>query len=754
MPRIDAALKVTGMAQYTGDAPLPGMLYGKILPSPYAHATITSIDASKAMALPGVGAVVTYQDVPKSSTGAYIPYSTSSGINKYWLENTAYFVGDEVAAVAAETRHIAEDALELINVQYSQLPAVFDTTSAMASGAPLVHSGTTSNVYSTLKASVGNATNAMSSAAVTVQGTLTVPEQLTSPQETRRTLAYWDSEGKLNVFDSNQDVTGWRSTLARAFGLEMSKVRVDAKFVGGGFGCPHPFRSPGIAAMLAKKANAPVFLEYTKEQNAVCSTRSRAPGTYNITMGFNSDGTIAALQWTQTFDHGSYPGSPGWGRQFGCYNFPNADCVGYQVVTNNPHRGIFRGVADPQGHYAIEQIFDMAAEKLGIDPVQIRKVNVVEAGANPNYSKTLYGVMTGFGKPVWSCDIDDCLDQGAAAIGWTQKRHTPGALTLADGRKHGIGMAVGSHTGGTGNSSALVRVESDGTASVFTATSDSGPGDRTVWSMIAAEVLGLQMKDINPVTGDTDYSPWGCAQNGSHATLVGGSAVQLAAQQCATQLLQLAAPMLNATPAQLGLKGGNVYVLANPSSYKSIASVVATAPTAVIQGTGSWNYTKTAPPVGQGGMAWYFGAQFAEVAVDTQTGDVEILTMVSANDTGVAINPMTTESQINGANIQMQGGYALYNEPVYSAEGKLLTPTDLDHKVNTIADFINVQPIIVNDVEPYGPYGAKGIGEGANSATAGAIANAVYNAIGVRIFSIPITPSKVLSALGKLAGGV
>lgn len=740
-PRKDAVELVTGAAQYAIDVNLPGMLYGRILRSPYAHAKITAIDTSKALALPGVEAVITYKDVPSvtltmsqapsATTGTYAPTDT------HILESEVRYVGDEVAAVAATDPFIAEDALDLIQVTYQQLPFVLTPDAALASGAPPVHTELTSNLIAadskTVNYGSGSADAALAAADNRFSIDVTTPLQPVAPLGPLCGVFDWPSGGGLTAYDGNQGTYITKAELAHYFGIPTNNVKVLDRHMGFGSGMGNAYRYHPIGALLAKMTGKPVKLDTGKAYTFAGAPKMRHPMEAHSTVGINNDGTLKALEVTSTWAKGAYTNGGFTGGVAGTevssvYALPGK--YAYQTAyTNHSPCGAYRGYGDPQGCFMVETVVNSAAEQLGIDPVVVRSKSVITTGYNNFYA----------------VGLGDCLSRGAAAFGWSW---TPFKSKTNTGvKKTGIGCAVGAHTGAgvsastTNSDSATVMMNTDGTATVISSVVEMGTGVVTNLAMIAAEELGMSLDHVGIEWGDSTFPEAGI-QDATRTTHNVGRAVQAAADVVRQQLFGIAATMLNTTPDKLSYGNETIFLTSTPGTMVTYAQILLNANRSLIGTANRPNPTQSMPS-----DTWF--ANFAEVSVDTETGEVNLNRMLAAHDIGRVINLATCESQVHGGTIQSLGWSLSEEYVVDNQTGTLLTDSYLDYGLYSIGNTPPIAVLFVESNDPYGPFGAKGIGEPPCNAPAASIASAIYNAVGVWV-NPPFTPGKVLQALGKV----
>jgi 4-hydroxybenzoyl-CoA reductase alpha subunit len=740
LPRIDAMEKVTGTAKYLGDLTIPGMLYGKILRSPYAHAKILRVDTSKAERLQGVRGVVTGRDT-KGIRLCVIPHLA----NKPPLaEEKVRFIGDEIAAVAADSEEIAEEALDLIEVEYEELPGVFDPFEAMKADAIKIHEGGNTAIH--ISRSYGNVEKAFGESDHIVEDRFETQAQVHCCLEPHGCIVHLDRSGNLTVWITTQIPHPYRKMLADVLGMPLNKVRVVKVYMGGGFGGRFEMDPIEIIAyFLSKKTGRPVRIINTQDEQFTTG-RTRYPMVIDIKTGVKKDGTILARDVKVVTDNGAYNShgitiTMGLGTK--CtylWGVPNVRYEADVMFTNKVYGGAFRGYGNPQITFAIESQTDMIAEKLGMD---VKDLSL----KNANYS----GQLTCMGHKITSCGLKDCIDKAVEAIDWKEKRRKPG--------NRGVGMASLMHTGGgvrllfgdCNLSDVFIKMNNDGTIDLASGMAEIGQGSDTALAQIAAEELGISVKDVNVITGDTWTTPQCLGAWGSREVFVAGNAVKMAAGEIRRKLFEEASRMLEARVDDLVAKERKVYVKGNPEKFVSIAQVATTCYNRgrILAGRGCYDDPTTYIPdskTGYGGVPTYaFGTHAIEVEVDRKTGQVKVLNFIAAHDVGRVINPMMAEGQIEGGGLQGLG-YAL-SEGLVWEEGIVLNPNFQDYRIFYINDVPPIKSVMVESIDPDGPYGAKGLGEPGLVPTAAAIANAIYDAVGVRIKSLPITAEKILRAL-------
>ena len=741
VPKLDAMDKATGRAEYGHDIHLPGMLHGKILYAGIPHARIVSIDVSRARKLPGVKAIITGADNPAHKFG-YGADNTPLKRDKVRTRR------DEVAAVAAVDEETAEEALELIRVEYEPLPFLFDPAAALAEGAPLVHEDKKSNLFTRYDYKHGDAERGFDSADVIVEGDYELPYVTHCAMEAAFCLAAYDLQGHLTLWSTTQIPFLLQRDLSEALGIPGRDIRVIQPAIGGAFGRGldvYPFEP--IAAMLAKAAGKPVRVAFTRDEEFHASA-VRQPARVHIRSAAKRDGTLWAREARMVLDAGAYIS---WGAVTplvmmetvaSLYRVPHARFVADVVYTNNLPTGAMRGYGNPQSTFFVETQMDELAEKLGMDAVEFRLMN-----ANEPNTETPQGLK------ITSCGLRECLTEAAERIGWKEgTKGNKGNLRRGKGIAATLNVGGGARIYRSDGCGATVKVDDFGRVVLVTGSTEIGQGSETALAQIVAECLGVRMEDVSVINSDTSVKPWDVGTHASRTTFIAGNAAWIAAKDAKRQIFDAAAKMLGVTPEELEVRDRFVYVKATGKSIafdKVVRSLHYREGGAVVIGNGWYD-----PPTklvdkdtykGNISAAYGFGAQAAEVEVDIETGKVRVLKIVAAHDVGRAINPMYVEGQIEGG-IQMGIGYAL-TEELQVREGRVLNPTFLDYRVPTALDMPNMETVIIETADPEGPYGAKGVGEMGGTPTAPAIANAVYDAIGIRMHQVPMTGERVLRAL-------
>lgn len=745
IPRVDAEAKATGEAVYTVDVNLPGLLVGRLLRSPHPHARILHIDTSRAERLPGVRAVVTGRDTPYRFGVSHFDQSPLQ------LDKVRH-VGDPLAAVAAVDADAALEACERIRVEYEELPAVFDPEEALRPGAPEVHEGT-GNVACRIERGAGDVDAALARADHVFEHRFVTQRQAHCSPEVHNCVAQWDAAGRLTVYFSSQAPSMSRSQFAEALGIPESKVRVVTNHVGSGFGSKAVGKFPMefAAIALARKTGRPVRIECSREDEFALTTFRHAV-ILDFRTGVMADGTIVARDLRALLDNGAYCDyGPVTCNLIGAkstltYRLDHYRYEGLVAYTNNPYGGALRGLGNPQFAFASESQMDMIAHELGIDPVELRLKNAVHAGYT-----------TPAGVHFASCGLTECIERASRAIGWDAPRPRPASPT----RRRGRGIACASHNVSSRLSpgkdidfaEAKLTLNDDGSAVLATGCCEIGTGSSTVYAQMAGEVLGIEPSLITVVHGDTDATPKGWGSRAQRNTVIGGLAVCMAAESCRDQLLAVGARLLEAAAEDLELAEGWIRVRGAPSRGVSVAEAVRSnryrEGGGAIQALAHYDAPSelTDPVTGKGNYAisFTFCAKAVEVEVDMETGVVTVERAVTAHDLGRAINPLGAVCQMEGG-VSMGLGFALAEE-LALREGRIQNPDFTGYVTQTALDVPAVECILVETEEPKGPFGAKAVGEIAGVGVAPAVANAIFDAIGVRITELPLTPERVLRAI-------
>jgi 4-hydroxybenzoyl-CoA reductase subunit alpha len=793
---VDAAGKTTGAGKYTDDFSLPGMLVGKILHSPYPHARIKHIDTSRARALDGVVAVVTGADAPN-------PY----GILPVGHDETALavekvrYVGDHVACVAAISEQIAEDALELIDVEYDPLPAYFDPEESMKAETDLIHENRSHNIEKDYHHVFGGPEKGFAEADYVHEARYIANEVTHAAMEPHCTLANFELDphtgqlGRLTVWSSTQVPYYLQHKLSLVLEIPMSQIRVIKPLVGGGFGGKSEIIPLEIiAAVAARAAKAPVKITYTREE-VFWAHRGRPRTIIDLKTGVKNDGRVTSVACKVIQDGGAYC-SYGVvtilysGALLGAlYDIPNIRYDGYRVLTNKPACGAMRGHGTVNVRFAFESQMDEIAVKLDLDPAEVRRVNLLKPPT-----------VTVNGLRVLSYGLPECIDQVVARSAWNERKGK-----LPKGR--GLGVACSHYVSGAANSiirsdmphsTVNIKIDRDGGVVVYTGASEIGQGSDTMTAQVVAEVLGCNLSRVRVIAADTDLTPIDLGSYSSRVTFMSGNAALRAAEEVKKNIVSAAAKRMNCTPEDVVIRNDRVWKRSSttsdidlaasdmpegkdaasghvegqilrgsvlqtrkeegPKGHMSFEEAVVSAIDfhGALTGTGSY-----APPVeARGGKhkgggvgpspAYSYSAQVAEVSVDEDTGEVTVHKIWAAHDCGRALNPVAVEGQVIGS-VWMGLGQALEEEMVWK-DGLLMNPGLLEYRSPSATESPDIECIIVESIDPEGPFGAKEAGEGSLAATIPAISNAIYDAVGVRLREAPFTPERILSALRTKRG--
>ena len=739
-PRRDLPEKLTGEAKYAADVQLPGMLFGKILRSPHPHARILSINVDAARNLPGVRAVVTPFDAPKGQVAPDMPI----------LDTEARYVGDEVAAVAADDEDLAEAALSLIEVKYEQLPFVTDAVEAIKPDAPQTRPGGNLVGGKPLTLTRGSVEEGFAQADRIFEETYSTPAHAGAALEPRAAVASWDGDN-LTVWKSTRGVHADQLALSLALDVPRGNIRVMGQNMGAGYGTKDETRLGAITAVLAQRAGRPVKIELTRQEEFVAG-RHRHGTTTTVRMGVKNDGTVTAVHATTIMDTGAYLSSgPGVIRRAGqgalyLYRCANVQYDGYLTYTNTPSGGSYRALGAPQGHFALESLADTISEALGIDPLEFRLKNHVGLEGQPGERVTPANEVLDTqpvegGVPFSSNGLKECLQIGSEAIDWGQLSEQPESGNLRRGK--GMGMFI--YRGGAGGRSiARMRLESDGSLRLLTGLMDVGEGSLTVMPQIAAEELGVGYGQVLVTFGDSETTPEAPLTAGSTATFSTGTATKEAARQLKARIIEVVAPLLDTEPSNLQITDDGVEHIQYPERSVSFAQIAESA--------GEIEVEAAISPGSRDHVINSFGAHFAEVEVDTDTGQVRVLRYIAAHDSGRILNPKLAINQVEGGVSQMLGFTLSEQMLTDPRNGVTLNASFLEHKSPTLQDFPEMQVLFADVVDPVGPFGAKALGEPPSIGVAPAVANAIYNAIGVRIRDLPLTPDRVLNEIEAQRG--
>lgn len=760
--KVDGLSHATGKSKFTDDINLSRMLYGKILPSPHAHARIKKIVKDKAEALEGVRAIITYRDLPRiAHTKAGQGYPEPSPYDTFILDNKVRFVGDRVLAVAAETEEIAEEAIKLIEVEYEVLPHILDPRDSMKEGSPLIHDQPEARViipitYDPKKNlaagadfKIGNMEEAFKEADFVLENTYYTHKGQHCATEPHITITYLDEKNRLVIRTSTQVPFHVRRVVALALNIPVRDIRVIKPRIGGGFGGKQDIIIEDICAALTMKTKRPVRIQYSREE---VFTMARVRHAYYTTLktGVKKDGRITAIDMKCLSDTGAYGGhaltvmTNSGSKVLPLYRCDNINFEAKAVYTNTPVAGAYRGYGALQSAFAMEIQMDEMAEAIGMDPVEFRKINHIKTGEGSPVFKALGEGGEGLEQKIESCGLGECLELGRKEIGWEEKVNSHD--TDKPHIKRGVGMVAlmqGSSIPEIDMGAATIKMNEDGSFNLLVGATDLGTGSDTVLSQIAAETLSTSLENIIVYSSDTDMTPFDVGAYASSTTYLSGGAVKKAAEGVREQILAVAGKMLKEDTSDLYSSEGKV--ISKKSGKEVTHKEIALHSLYIkdqfqIAHTAS-HITHASPPP--------FSAHFAEVLVDTETGFVKVVKYVAPVDCGTAINPKLAEGQTAGG--VLNGiSYALTEEYKFNSDGKMLNPHLGEYKIFTTSDLPEIVPIIVPSYEPTGPYGAKSVSEIPINGPAPAISNAIYNAVGIRLRELPFTPEKVLRAMGKI----
>ncbi len=740
IPKIDAVDKATGRVEYIQDIKLAGMLHGKILYSKYPHARIVNIDTSKAKQLTGVRAILTGKDIPEIKFGVYKD-------NRPLKTGKVRSYRDEVAAVAAIDPEIAQEALSLIEVTYEALPGIFDPEAAMKEDAPLVHEEHKTNILKMpWKLHYGDVETAKKETAYMVENRFSTTWVTHCCLGTSGAIAQFDNTNNLTIYTNTQIPSlaqkDFLSAL-KAMGLRDKRVRVIKPCIGGGFGSKlDTYAYEYLSILLAFHTRKPVKIVFGREEEFF-ATSTRQPTIMDVAQGCDKNGKLLFRDISMVLDNGAYTS---WGATTpsvmmmpitSLYRVPNVRYEAMCVYTNNTYSQAMRGYGNPQATFAIESSMDMLAEASGFDPMELRRINANQAG---DVSPQDFQITT--------CGLDQCIDEVEKRLG----KKTP--------KEKGVGVGFASliHVGGgarvykSDGCGTIIKMDDYGKINLFTGATDMGQGADNMVAQIVAEELGLDVADVHVIHSDTDVCPWDVGAHASRTTFVAGNSALGAAKKIKARIFDMASKQLEAPPEILIMANRMVMVKEDPKKRLEIGKLLRKFhfSTNGEMLMAEYFYDPENENLGRDfkgntSMTYTFGTHGARVKVDEETGKVQILKYVAAHDIGRAINPVLLEGQVYGG-VMMGIGYAL-TEQIIHEKGEIMNPNFRDYKILTIKDVVPIEAPVFETFDKDGPYGAKGIGEPGCVPTAPAIANAIYDAIGVRIKDLPITPERVLTAI-------
>ncbi len=750
VPRIDGRGMVTGQTQYTYDISFPNMLIGKMLRSPHPHAKILSIDTSKAERLEGVRAIITAKDTHKIKFGSneyFFPHT----VDQMALESEKVrYIGDEIAAVAAVDEETAQKALKLIDVKYEVLPAVFDVEEAMKPTAPSIHESL-NNIAVILPVNFGNPDRMIKEADYVREDTFRTPAAHHACMEPHVCIAQWQTfDNKITLWSSSQAPFKCREALAKTLKMNLNDIRVIKQAVGGGFGAKLEMLPMDFSAcLLSKKAGGlPVKICYDREEEFIASRRKHGI-IYKIKTGVKKDGTIVGMTGEVIADGGAYCSygptvlAAAIMRIFMVYRIEHFRITGYRVYTNTPISGAMRGFGGVQSGFAIESHMDLLAEGIGMDPVAFRLKNIT----GPNMITTNKMKITSNG-------LKECIEKATEAAEWSKKRGKQKAL------KRGIGLGIAGDVMGSKmykaheSAGSIVKVEEDGSVYLFTGAADTGQGSNTALSQIAAQELGVSYNRIKCTSGDTEITPFDTGSFASRVTFISGNATIRAARDAKQQILTVVAKEYHIETEDLDIKAEEVINKKDNSFVMTFdkALELAYSFNYGLQIIGRGSYNPPTSPIdfrsGEGNVSGSYGfeAQIAEVEVNEETGEVKILKIWDAHDIGKAINPQSVEGQIEGS-LAMGIGYTFLENLRFDKKGRVANANFANYRLPHSIGIPAMESIFIETNDSEGPFGAKGMGEAALLPTSAAIANAIYDAVGIRLKELPFTPDKVIQAL-------
>ncbi|MBI5531732.1 MAG: molybdopterin-dependent oxidoreductase [Deltaproteobacteria bacterium] len=755
--KIDSMGMACGLEQYVADYDTTGALIGYVVPSPHAHARIKKIDATRARAIPGVHAVLTWEDVPRIvHTTAGQGFVEPSAYDSFVLDKKVRFVGDRVALVAADTREIAEEAGRALDIEWEVLEPVLDPDKAMEPGAPVIHDEPEAHMpipvpYDAKKNMAASASMGVGDIDAVLKGSHLARKQVYSthyaqhcPIEPHVCMGYLDPRDRLTLVSSTQVPFHARRITAQALGIPVKRVRVIKPRVGGGFGTKQEVLLEQMVGALVLATRRKVLMQFTRAEEFL--SRTRHPIKVTIEGGFNKDGTITGVRMTALSNTGAY-GSHGLTVMCNCgskvlplYRMKTVAFDATAVYTNLPVGGAYRGYGATQAAFAMESFLDEVAHEMGIDPVEMRRINHILPGEGSPVFAALGEGKPGVEQKIGSSGLAECLTQGAEAIGWHRRKEpkAPGA------KKRGFGMCAlmqGSSIPDIDMAAVSMKMNDDGSFNLAAGATDLGTGSDTILAQIAAEVLGIETSDIIVTSSDTDLTPFDVGAYASSTTYLSGEAARRAATTVAEQIKKVASEMLESHPAPetielrnkaaFGPDGSSVTLgqIALRSLYESKQHQISSVESAI---------SKKSPPP--------FSAHFVEVEVDTETGYVKLLKYVTMLDCGTAINPKLAEGQVEGAVVNGIS-FAMTEEYIFDEKGRMRNTGFADYKILSTADMPEMVTRLIPTWEETGPFGAKSVSEIGINGACPAIANAIFDAVGVRIRHAPFTPEKVLAAI-------
>lgn len=759
--KVEAYLKATGKLQYNGDMQIPGMLHCKILRSPHANAIVKSVDQSEARKVPGVVDIITYDDVPKIlSMHQFLHMPERMYYDSYLLEKHVRFVGDRVAAVAAETEAAAAEAVAKLRVEYEVLPAAITVEAALAEDAPQIHEEARrgdrdivlhGNVLEESKTLVGDIEKGFAEADVIFSREYRTSQPNNAQLERACVLASPRPDGRIDVYATSQGIHAMRMNISHSLGIPASRLCCHRTYLGGSFGAHiHTGFIENICVFLAMRTKRPVRGEKTREEMFL--HYGRHPMIIRIKAGFKKNGLITAIHSDVVDNTGAYAYSGGSkmaltsGFSLSMYKVANVLMTGRSVYTNTPPLSAMRGAGNPQANWAFETMMDEAAEELGVDSIALRMKNNLGVG------DIFYGQGPAVTAIIRSCGTKELLEKGAERFDWANRggfNHTP--YPDKPWIRRGLGMARGFHTSGCGSekpnrfiidfSGAYLKMNEDGTAQLSNSCCDMGSGVVSAHAALVAEAIGLKYCDVLIHDGDTDTAPFDGPTHASRGLYGAGQAVVKAAYQVRSMLEEWAARIFSCGKEDIVIKHSMVYPNKRESEAIPVSDVVCTGHFS------GWGVAAAVTSVRPNNCPPHFVVIYIVADVDTRTGRVEIIRAFSGVDAGTVINSNNVHGQIDGG-IHMGLGYALMEDTLFDSDtGAALNANFANYKMLTFQDMPKVETVLADTYEPTGPFGAKAIGEGVTNPVAAAVGNAIHHACGIRLRDLPLTPEKVLQAI-------
>ncbi len=757
--KVDGISMATGNAKYVDDFEIPNKLHLKMLRSPHAHARIKNIDASEAEAMEGVEAVLTWEDLPRIPlTTAGQGFPEPSPYDTFILDNKVRYVGDRVAAVAAETAAIAEQATKKIDVDYEVLDPVLDPEEAMDEGAPVIHDEEEAhaiipidfeperNLAAHVDFEVGDVEKELENSDVVVEKRFKPHYAQHCPAEPHTVTTYRDEKDRLVIVASTQVPFHVRRLVAQRLEMPVKDIRVIKPRIGGGFGTKQEVFTEDICAAMTMKTGRPVSYVFTRQEEFGAS-RTRHPQVIDLKVGANRDGELKAISLDILMNTGAYGSHAltvvcnSGSKVLPLYNKVDAvEFIGDVVYTNKQVGGAYRGYGATQSYFAMEAVLDEIADKLDMDPVELRQQNHIQSGETSPVFKALGEGKEGVEQIIDSCGLPECIELGAEEFGWDSREQRRKETTGT--KKRGFGMCTlmqGSAIPEIDMGAASIKMNEDGSFNLLMGATDLGTGSDTVLSQVAAETLEVSVEDIIPYSSDTDMTPFDVGAYASSTTYLSGMAVKKTAEKVKKQILEAGAEMMDSSPTEVYLEDKQVFDPdGNSVTFKDVAYYTLYESNQHQIAAHDSHITHKSPPP--------FSAHFVELEVDTETGKVEILQYVNATDCGTALHPRLAEGQCEGA--VLNGiSYALTEEFQYNEKGKLMNPSFDSYPIYKTSDLPEIKTILVPTHEDSGPYGAKSVSEIGINGPLPAISNAIYDAVGVRMQEAPFSSERVLEKL-------